>query len=102
MMLLILIVASIVCSSATAHVLWIQFDGSLRAPQDFGFPACPARIGTAAAALIVSEEKDCARDFWQRSGSLWLGGRALKPGLIENSAAAEYEGLLLGSSAKCS
>lgn len=90
-----------------AHILWMQFDGSLRPPQDTGFPSCSGRIGTAAASCTIVDDNEIglkalfgdtvlsSRHLLDCESS-WLGGKAFASGSVENSAGAEYEGLLLG------
>jgi Reverse transcriptase-like len=92
-----------------AHVvLRVQFDGSLRSPSDPGFPtASVCRIGTAAASCQLldvnnnnNNNNGKAFDFHKADYDnymLWLGGKVLDSNaLVNNSAEAEYEGLLMG------
>ncbi|CAB9519191.1 expressed unknown protein [Seminavis robusta] len=89
------IVLLLPCCNTAAHILSLQFDGSLRPPSDPGFAtASLGRIGTAAAALSLIDHDASGQQ--KPTNPLWLGGKALPPGGLENSAEAEYEGLLMG------
>jgi hypothetical protein len=80
-----------------AHVLRVQFDGSLRPPSDPGFPTAPlCRIGTAAASCQFLDLNNGTEHDKNNGNILWLGGRALDSNALDNSAEAEYEGLFLG------
>ena len=91
----------------------LQFDGSFRPPRDVGFPTSLLdRVGTAASFVrrIVTVSTDDGKDKNEKKDSKsnkgtnektvqdrsWLGGRAFPKASLENSAQAEYEGLLLG------
>lgn len=83
-----------------AYILRLQFDGSHRPPRDHSFPTSSlSLIGTASACLSLVQPNihdSHEGDNNHATSTLWLGGKAMLPGTVSNSAEAEYEGLLLG------
>jgi ribonuclease HI len=80
-----------------AHVLMVQFDGSLRPPSDPGFStASLCRIGTAAASCQFLDLNNRKEHCKNNDNMLWMGGKVLDSNALDNSAEAEYGGLLLG------